>query len=557
MGYIGHILIALASLAIPELFGTAGVELPGFVPALFAVPYLLGAVTRRVLIAGRFRLGAFLERLLTLSPALLQVVAVFGLGWLQTLESWTGREIALTGWPGLELMLGLVPFFVAQLCAIDARLRLLDEPRETLRSARAFQVRLLLSALLPFGIYLGVASIIGLDESWRVHIEEVGLIGACFSALLLVVFVGLVPTLLRNTWDTEPLPAGPLRSQLEDLARRADFRCREILVWKTGNQMANAAIVGFTPRSRVVLLSDLLIAHLSPRELLSVFAHEMGHAKRRHAMTFASFALIAFLGIDLLLTQLQIEQAVLALSIFAGVLVLWYFGFGMLSRRFELEADLVSLELMGDSESLTRALAKVGGAHAHERSSWRHFSSAQRTRFLREAEQDSAVGLELARKLRRWSRLGFVVLAVVASLQAWQLVRSWHGDKVLAELRLGEYEAAVARAEKGELEQRLAELVAAVRPFAREHPPVSVEELQRRALESLRAGDLRAALDRVELAILRGCDELEPVFDVLEARLELAEARRTGDTVALDTELERMELPPPWDAALGKANPKR
>lgn len=545
MGYIAQVLIALASLTLPELIGATGAELPGFVPALFAVPYLLAAATRRVLIAGRFRLGGLLERLLALSPALLQLVAVLGLGWLQTVESWTGLKIDVTGWLGLELLLGLLPFFVVQLCAIDARLRLLDEPREALRSARAFQVRLFLSALVPFIVYLGIASVVALEDAWRVRVEEVALIGAAFSALLLIVFVGLLPALLRNVWDTTPLPAGPLRAVLEDLGRRAGFRCRDILVWRTGNQMANAAIVGFTPRSRIVLLSDLLLAHLSPRELLAVFAHEMGHAKRHHAMTFASFALVAFLGVDLVLARADVNDPLIALAVFVCVLVLWYLGFGMLSRRFELEADLVSLELLGDSEALVHALEKVGGAHAHERSSWRHFSSAQRARFLAEVERDPRVGQRLARKLRRWSRSGLALLVVVLTLQVGQLLSTLDEDRVVAALRLGDYEFAVAHAEGRELEERLGELVEAARPFMGADLGAGaddVDELERRALEALRSGAAGLALDRVELAILRGRDDLEPVFDALKA-------------VGAGADPETEGLPRAWSEALGKRGP--
>ena len=76
---------------------------------------------------------------------------------------------------------------------------------------------------------------------------------------------------------------------------------------------------------------------------------------------------------------------------------------------------------------------------------------------------------------------------------------------------------------------------------------LSVEELEESALAALRAGQTLVALDRVELAILRGRVELDPVYEALEELVEFAEPGRGGNT-----ELERTELPAPWDEALGE-----
>ena len=538
MGYIVHILLALASLAAPDL-GWGGALSPAWaMPLLLLGPHALGRVVRWFLLRGRFRRGAILERVLGLSPVLIQAAAV-GMGWLAVVERWTGWATGLDGWPGLALLAGLAPFIAAELLAIDARARLLDPGRDARRAVRSFQARLFLSAFLPFLLYLGVSSLIGLHEPLRVHLEEVSLHGAVFSTLLLIVLVSGLPFFLRNTWDTMPLEPGRLREILEDLARRARFRCRELLVWRTGNQMANAAIIGFTAGSRIVLFSDALLARLAPREVAAVFAHEIGHAKHRHAIVFGSWALAFFLGADRLLTWFGVEDDATAIGIFAAVMFVWYLWFGFLSRRFELEADLTSFELMGDSASLVGALRKVSGAHAHDRSTWRHFGITDRVAFLERA-RDPAVGRALRRRLRLARRTGFVLFVVVAALQLHGLWSARTEEHLVAELRLGRYDAAAARLDEGdEINERLAALVelAASLPET-ERAPAMLESLARAAFES---GDPQRAVDLLELAWRRGRDDLASV-------LAAVAALAGPEPVELDLE----GLPAPWRQTLAQ-----
>ena len=94
----------------------------------------------------------------------------------------------------------------------------------------------------------------------------------------------LFPTLLRWTWKTTPLAAGPLRERLEAAARRCRFRAREILVWHTGDMVVNAAVAGFVPGLRYVFLTDALLTRLTPEEIEAVFAHEVGHVRHRHLL---------------------------------------------------------------------------------------------------------------------------------------------------------------------------------------------------------------------------------------------------------------------------------
>jgi len=46
--------------------------------------------------------------------------------------------------------------------------------------------------------------------------------------------------------------------------------------------MGNAAVMGFIPRFRYVLLSDLLLETMTDEQVEAIFAHELGHVMHRH-----------------------------------------------------------------------------------------------------------------------------------------------------------------------------------------------------------------------------------------------------------------------------------
>ena len=94
----------------------------------------------------------------------------------------------------------MLPFFVYELCAIDARARVADHRPEAVRRLRAFQMRTFLAAVLPLVFYGVVSGLLGLDEAVRVMVEEVALFNAMFAASFLAFLVLVLPTLLRNTW---------------------------------------------------------------------------------------------------------------------------------------------------------------------------------------------------------------------------------------------------------------------------------------------------------------------------------------------------------------------
>lgn len=188
-----------------------------------------------------------------------------------------------------------------------------------------------------------------LGESASTPLVQLGVM-ATMGAILLVIS----PAFVRLTWPAQPLPPGPLRDRLEGLARRFGFKFTDILLWDTDGSVFNAVVTGALPGYRYVLLSDALVEHLDEHEVAAVFGHEMGHIRHRHLASFGLFFL-GSLGVMALAGQLVDAVAALlgsatpslgpvelmkSIAVLGIVGVYYWLVFGLLSRRFERQADV-------------------------------------------------------------------------------------------------------------------------------------------------------------------------------------------------------------------------
>lgn len=290
------------------------------------------------------------------------------------------------------------------------------------------------------------------------------------AAALLVALIA--PELLRHIWHTQRLPAGPLRDRLEALCGLLRFRCREILVWRSGGMIVNAAVMGVVPPLRYVLITDAMLEQMDDAKIEAVFGHEAGHVKHRHIETYLLFALIS----GCLLTIFQIRTRELAsndtplyLWLVGGLALLlvlkWGVFFGWMSRRFERQADTFGIRTLSMSglpcnaecplhaqgqgpggaspdDPLCRTGAAIFGDALHEVAvlngvpadapSWRHSSIASRAVFL----QRMAASPDAYRRFQRSART--VQVAVVASalalsawaaaeMRLWDVAAAWLG----------------------------------------------------------------------------------------------------------------------------------
>ena len=197
------------------------------------------------------------------------------------------------------------------------------------------------------------------------------------------------PFYLIRMWPHRRMPRGPLRERMERLLERTRMRCRDLMVWSTGRgRMSNAAVMGFVPWSRYIVFTDALLDDLDENEVEAVLAHELGHV-RYHHMAFYLVFVLTFMMLLLTVYVLLPEAArnsrwTVGIVVVLVVIFCWRVAFGFLSRRFERQADVASCQMVGSPLPLMTSLEKLAAASGGSRTApnWRHYSVAQRVRYL-------------------------------------------------------------------------------------------------------------------------------------------------------------------------------
>jgi len=190
-------------------------------------------------------------------------------------------------------------------------------------------------------------------------------------AVLTFLFACLIPFLMRWIWKGEALQNDEIRQQLETLAQRAGVAYRDVILLHTkGSKLANAWVAGVLPKFRFLFVSDYLAEHLTPQELETIFAHELGHLKHRHLFKQVGWIILGFAGqlaslrlgyffLNLLpipswlywLLFLVTNLVLIFLVIQLGLMKFW--------RQMEFEADAYAVELTQQPEVFLQALRKL------------------------------------------------------------------------------------------------------------------------------------------------------------------------------------------------------
>ena len=230
---------------------------------------------------------------------------------------------------------------------------------------------MLLTAALGYPLILGLLTL----AEWSGRLWWLWAWGALvlFQSVMMVLGpVVILPLFNKFT----PLPEGPLRERLMDLARKTHFLARSIQVMDGSKRSkhSNAFFTGFG-RFRKIVLFDTLIAQLTEPELAAVLAHEIGHDRKGHLLQTLLVGLAGLLGGCFLLGWLadadwfyrafgfppgQRSVAFLLFGLLAGPVTFWLSPLVSLwSRRFEYQADAFAAETMGEGGSLIGALRKL------------------------------------------------------------------------------------------------------------------------------------------------------------------------------------------------------
>lgn len=196
---------------------------------------------------------------------------------------------------------------------------------------------------------------------------------AAFQLLVSVVYpVAIAPLFNRFT----PLPEGALRDAILGLAARLGFRTKGVFVMDGSKRSrhSNAYLAGLGRTKRIVLF-DTLVDTAGRDEILSVLAHEIGHAKRHHIrrslLVSLVFSLAGFCVADLLLRWPPLFQAfgfreasphalLVLLAFCAGPFTFFLAPLSsMWSRAREYEADRFAVEAMGTAAGMKSALLRL------------------------------------------------------------------------------------------------------------------------------------------------------------------------------------------------------
>jgi len=243
------------------------------------------------------------------------------------------------------------------------------------------------------------------------------------SFLMLVPVIVIFPAVLIKIWECKRLSEGPLREKLTSLQDKAGVKFDRIYVWHLGGSgFLNGAVVGFIKPFRFLLLSEGLLKNLTEEEVCGVVGHELGHVKHRHLIWYLFFT-TAFISTAAALLEKNVFDIHL-LAILICVLMASYLRivFGFISRRFERQADLYGLELMGGAEPLANSLEKIGFLSGGVRNvkSWHHRSISERVDFLHKAENNPLVRHEHHSHCRKVKLVGallaFASIMIFASV---------------------------------------------------------------------------------------------------------------------------------------------
>jgi Zn-dependent protease with chaperone function len=276
---------------------------------------------------------------------------------------WYACEIYLLHWPLLitytwniniilitELLV-LLPFFIGlilfwiPLWKLD---RLNRSSTWTLKEYMIFHFRSsVLVVIMPIGIMILLSDIVTMIPALNklVFIYPFSVwVAVLFFAGLLYIFS---PLYLKMVWRLSPLPAGPLRTRLENMVKASGLKIRDLMVWQVGGgRLCNALIMGLIPRQRYIVFTDTLLNYFSPEEVEAVLGHEIGHARNRHLFWYFLLALV-YICIALFISESGGDDTLTVnLRLLGWVFIFWGVLFKILARRFEHQADLYSARLL-------------------------------------------------------------------------------------------------------------------------------------------------------------------------------------------------------------------
>ena len=192
--------------------------------------------------------------------------------------------------------------------------------------------------------------------------------GALVSgATALIALPFMLPTILHRIWKLSELPDPQQVDWTQRLIAATGTRGIHVLMWNTDHTFCTAMVAGFVPGFRRLLLSDALVARLTPQQTSMVILHELAHIRRFH-LPLRLLVLLPVWAIASMLTHLlgdfqYADIAGIIIGLTCSVLALRWVAY-----RTEFDADAVAVRLAvamhGTVESVPRTAALASAALA-------------------------------------------------------------------------------------------------------------------------------------------------------------------------------------------------
>lgn len=250
----------------------------------------------------------------TISTVLLLVLLGFGFfGWLERLTTqWVSHPIlqtlAFLGVFGLLSMLISLPFDYYGIFVIEEKYGFNKTTHKT------FFVDILKNILVAAVLGGGLVALLN-----AIYLQFVSQIWwfvlyawVILTMVMVILFVLNTKVFVKIFNKLTPLPEGELRDKIQGLAEKVGFNVKAISVMDASKRSTklNAFFSGLG-RTREVVLFDTLVEKLGEEEILSVLAHELGHAVHKDVPRMLGLQIVMF-GLYAVVIGFILQSAALA-----------------------------------------------------------------------------------------------------------------------------------------------------------------------------------------------------------------------------------------------------
>ena len=186
-----------------------------------------------------------------------------------------------------------------------------------------------------------------------------------FVIVVFQLFMAFIsPFLIRIFNKLTPIEDGELKGKIEELATKSGYKLKGIYMVDASRRSTqlNAFATGFG-KTKTIGLYDTLKDKMDDDEIVSILAHEIGHAKKHHILKSAPLSII-ITGLGLLAAYFIItlpsisiafgfEEAnivfgfMIMMIMLSPVSILLRLPINAMSRKHEYEADAFEKEMMG------------------------------------------------------------------------------------------------------------------------------------------------------------------------------------------------------------------